>query len=139
MRVIYSLRNDQSIVVQRLCDDIPWFIAAFFGTTNAEALALADGVIHQSTVLTEFATVYADNFSGLRRNKTLQKIPELAFTDEADSGAVFFRVDHKLLLPGNIAYLRFVQLSYGKQGVCQLMLIQRIEKIRLVLVFIHPA
>ena len=137
--MVQALGHDQLVLLQALVDNIPGFIATTVGTANTETLSLADGVVHQAAVFTDDSAVDGHDLPRLCRNKTLQKIPELALTDKTDAGAVFFGGYLEALLPGNIAHCGLVEFSNRKQGVANLVLVEGVQKIRLILVLIETA
>ena len=57
-RVLGTLRDDQHIARKILLGDIPGLLTGAMYTPDAQALALADGVVHQTVVFAERATIH---------------------------------------------------------------------------------
>ena len=118
------LRHIEDVGRHILSHNKPWLT----GTTNAQAFALADGVVHQAIVPADLLIpVNINHRPRLGRQVILQKRLKLPFTDEADSCAVFFVGGNQMMVNRCLPHLALGQMPYGKQGPLQLFLPQGIE------------
>jgi hypothetical protein len=86
--VIAPLDDAQDIVPQILVRDIPGFTPRCLSSADTQPLSLADGMEHQSLVYADDVIIQRPDFPRPSRQVALQEIPEFAFPDETNSGAV---------------------------------------------------
>ena len=135
--MVFPLSDNQPIFVQILVNHVPGFATAVLDTTDAQTLALADGMEHQALVLPQRFSFDGNDFTWLCGKITGQKIVEFALPDEADAGAVFFGRVWKPFSAAMLAYFRFVQFAERKQAMVQRPLCQAIQEIALIFVVVH--
>ena len=83
--MIISLGNDERITLDVFFNDIPRRICAICQSANTQALALTDGVVHQSLVLPQRLSIYIFDDARLCGQILLKKICEASFADKTDS------------------------------------------------------
>ena len=133
------LRHQQDIVVQVLVDHVPGFFVSVFNAAYAQSLALAQGIVHQAVVFADGFTIHGVNFTGLCRQVFFEKGIEAALADKADAGAVFLVMGDQIVFARQLADGRFLVLADGKQGMRELLLVERVQEIALILVAVDTA
>jgi hypothetical protein len=100
-RMIVSLHDHEHVALQVLVCDVPRRFGRITTPADAQALALAERVIHEPAVLPEPAAGAVLDIAGLRGQELRQELREGPFADEADAGAVFLVEDrqHQLARP----------------------------------------
>jgi len=136
--MIAALRDDQRIVGEVLADDIPRRVAGITDAADAQALTLAEGVIHQPRMLSDVAAFQRADGAGLRRQIALQEVAELALADKTDAGAVLLGVVGEAGAGGQFAHLVFVQCAEREQCAAELLLVEQVQEVALILVGSTP-
>src|SRR5210317_1597262 len=104
-RVVGLLYDNQYVASGIFRGDIPGSFGAVIPAADAEALALAERVEHQSVMAPELHTVGSFDGTGLGRDIAIEEFREVAITDKADPGAVALVMSHKTLLACNCPHL----------------------------------
>ena len=135
-----ALNDPQGVVVQILARDKPRVVVAAaalrtFGldATNAQALALAQGVERQAYMLPDGVAFGVFDRPGLFGDVAIQEVAERALPDEANARRVFLLGIGQPDLVCNPAHFGFMKLTHWKQRFGQLRLIQPMQKVALVL------
>ena len=113
-----ALNGNEHIATEVLFRHIPGLIAKFTEAADAEALALANGMVHQALMAADLPAIRCFDIAGLGGQVLFQEVPEFALTDKTDACGVFLVVGHETLLPGNPAHFRFLEFAHGEQGPC---------------------
>ena len=132
--MIIALTDDQLVVFQVLGQYVPRVVARVFQTADAEPLALADGVIHQSMMVADDFAFGRLDLAGLGGQVLLEKVAETTLTDEADAGGVFFLCCGQFVFFRDGAHGRFFQLADREQGLGDLLAAHSMQEVTLVLV-----
>src|SRR6185312_7196647 len=137
--VLAALRDIQDIRRHVLAHHEPRFAAGALPAADAEAVALAQGVIHDALVLADQRPVGRAHFPRTGRDVLRQEAAEIALADEADPGGILLRMCRQRRMAGKLAHLRFVDGTQWEQRGSQRPLAQRVQEIALVLVGIQRA
>ena len=76
-RVVVALSDQQSIAIRVFADHEPGFLLGPCPAADSQSLALAQGVIHQSLMLTDQAPCRCMDFTRLGGQVGLQEFPEM--------------------------------------------------------------
>ena len=125
-RMAVALSHDQDIMGQILVHDIPRLAGIARFTTDAQSLALTQGIKHQTLVSAEPVTVRGADLTRLSRQITAEKFPKRSLADKTDAGAVFLGMGAQAGRRRQLAYLLLMQLTDWKQGCAELRLIEGI-------------
>src|SRR5690606_34099387 len=136
-RVVVALADNQHIALEVLAQHIPGVITGTLQPTDAQPLALADGVVHESVVTTDDITFGGFNVAGLSRQVALEEVGEAPLADETDTGRVLLACRGQFILLGNAPDFGFFQLANRKQGPCQLFPGNGMQEIALILVAVQ--
>jgi hypothetical protein len=120
--MIRSLRDHEAIAGQIFAGHVPCRAPP----ADPQTLALANGVERQPTVPAEDFTVDTDDLAGDVIEEAAEELGEAAFADEADARAVLAGVVGQPRLPGDAAYLRFLQVCERENRAAQGALIQEV-------------
>ena len=135
--MVVALADNQHIALKVLAQHIPGVITGTLQPTDAQPLALADGVIHEAVVAADDITFGGFNVAGLSRQVALEEVGEAPLADEADTGRVLLACRGQFILLGNAPDFGFFQLANRKQGPCQLVPGNGMQEIALILVAIQ--
>ncbi len=133
--MVVALHHDQHVGRNILARHVPRFARS----ADAQALALAQGVIHEPLVFAHRPALGRAHRAGLTRQIALEKFAERPFADKADAGAVLLGGIGQSDAARQLAHARLGQLAQGKQHGRQLGLAEAVEKIALILVGIQAA
>src|SRR5690606_23661596 len=132
-----ALVDDQYIARQILAQHVPGIVAGVLEATDAKALTLTDGVVHQAMMATDDLAFGSFDIPGLSRQVLLEEIAEAALADKADSGRVLLLRGGQLVFLGDGAYLRFFQFADREQGLGDLLTANGMQEVALILVRIQ--
>src|SRR5690348_8887934 len=131
--VLAALGYVQHVRRYVLADHVPRFAAGAVAPADAQAVALAEGVIHHALMLADQLAVRRTDLAGPGRQVLGQETAEIAFADETDSGGVLLRVGRQRRLAGQLAHAGFLDRAQREQRGGQLLLAQGMQEIALVL------
>lgn len=129
-----ALANDQHVARQVLLQHVPGLFAGVLQAADAQALALADGVVHEAVVAADHLAVGGLDVAGLGRQVLLEEITETALADEADAGGILLLGGGQAVLFGDGTHLRLLQLAHRKQAAGDLLAAHGVQEVALVLV-----
>ena len=138
-RMVMALHHIQHIGGDILGSNVPGLVFArgilpSLHATDAQALALADGVVHQPVVLAQHAAVVEGaDFARLHRQVAHQELAERTLPDEADTGGILLGGHMQPRLGGQPAHIALVQAAEREQRLRQLCLIEAVQEVALVL------
>ena len=81
-----TLSNNQNVVLDIFIHHVPRIFRAFFRPANAQTFTLTQRVVHQALMLANLFAINGDDFARLSGQVTTEKLAELTFADEADTG-----------------------------------------------------
>ena len=129
-RVVVALHHVQGVGDQVLAGDKPGLVFTtatlrtfFFEASNAQTLALAQGVKTQAHMRANLAATFVFDGAGFVGDVAVEELAKGALTDEANAGGVFFLGVGQTNLIRNAAHFGFVQLAHREQGFRQLRLV----------------
>ena len=91
--MIVALSHVKNIAFLVLMQNVPGFIAETTQPADSKALPLSQRVILQPGVLGDDLFIDCSNLAGAGWDVLAQKLPEIAFSDKTDAGAVFLVVN----------------------------------------------
>ena len=136
--MLIALGHQQHITVKIFVHNIPGCITVVGEPADTQPLSLPYCVVHQPLVLPEQLAVKAVNVAGLGRQVLLQKILETPLADKADAGGILLFGRRQAVLLGYLPHCWFFHVTQREQGLLQLTVAYRMQKIALVLIVIQP-
>ncbi len=133
------LRHHQGVALHLFVHHVPGLLGRILHAADPQALALAQGVVHQTLVLADHLAIHGFDGAGLGGQELGQEILELALADEADAGGVFLLGGDEIELLGDAAHLRLFQIPDREQALTHLGFAQGVEEVALILVGIQTA
>ena len=133
------LRDNERISRKVLIDNIPGFVIARRCSANSESLSLANGVIHEPAVFSQFDAIDSIYISRLSRDEALQEVLEFTLANETDAGTIFFIKNIEILITSNRSDFGFIEAAYREKRMRNLALIQSIEEIGLIFAIVEAA
>lgn len=103
-------------------------------SSNLDSFSLSDGITERAFVCSEYFPTCIDDTPGLLWKAFLEKFFHTHFSYETEALAVFSLRVRESRLAGNLANLRFMEMSDRKERMRKLELIQSRQKICLVFI-----
>src|ERR1700683_699400 len=110
--MIRALFDDHDITSSIFSDDKPCFARS----SDTKTFALTDRVKSDATMLTYDFPISIFEISRVVRDVVGEKGAEVAFSDKADAGAIFFCRSDKSMLCSKGSYLLFLKMSNRKKS-----------------------
>ena len=133
--VVLSLGDDEGIAGDVFIDDEP----GGAGAADAEAFALADGVVGDALVLTEGLAVDGLDGAGVVPDVPADKVGKFPLTDEADACAVALGGCGEVVLGGEGADGALFEVADGEEGAAQGLGLDGVEEVALVFAGVKAA
>ena len=137
--ILAALGHVQHIAGDILAHHEPGLATGAMAPADAQAVALAQRVIHRTLVLADQFPLGRAHLAGAGRDVLRQEAAEIAFADETDAGGILLGMRGQRRFAGQFANTRFLDAAQRKQRGGQLLLAQRVQEIALILGRIHGA
>ena len=134
LQIVLGLGDDERVVNVIFCHDVPGCLGQAPNPTDAQSLALADGVIRQANVFAQRYPVVVPDWARFPGQVTLQKIAKASFPNETNTRAVLLAVIVEVGLLRQCSHRWFVHLAYGKEAPLQLLYGYCLQEVALIFV-----
>src|SRR6185312_9191150 len=121
-----ALGDVDHVLAHVLANHVPRRPAGVVAAADAQAVALAQGVIHRPLMRADAFAPRRAQFARARREVVGEETAEIALANEADAGGILLCRGGQPDLTGQAAYLRLFQRPDREQRGGQLPLVQRV-------------